>query len=93
MGRHAKLTQNPKMYGITKVYPAEEEFSPNINFDSIGMNNKELSHIIEYCKIQCAIAYKKPIWMFLRYREWLFLYVAKYGAEWVKNYDITGQRS
>lgn len=92
MGRHAKLAENPEMYGITKIYPAEEEFSPNINFDSIGMNNKELSNMLEYCKIQCAIAYNKPLWMFLRYREWLFLYIAKYGSEWVKNYNITEQR-
>ena len=93
MGRHAKLAENPDKYGITKIYPAEEEFSPNINFDSIGMNKQELGNILEYCKIQCSIAYKKPLWMFLRYREWLFLYVAKYGTDWVKNFDVTEQRS
>lgn len=93
MGRHAKLAENPEKYGITKIYPAEEEFSPNINFDSIGMNKQELGNILEYCKVQCSIAYKKPLWMFLRYREWLFLYVAKYGSDWVKNFDVTEQRS
>ncbi|MBQ8886100.1 MAG: radical SAM protein [Candidatus Gastranaerophilales bacterium] len=93
MGRHAKLSQEPEKYGITKIYPAEEEFSPNINFDSIGMNKQELGNILEYCKIQCSIAYNKPLWMFLRYREWLFLYVAKYGCDWVKQFDVTAQRS
>ena len=93
MGRHAKLAQEPEKYGITKIYPAEEEFSPNINFDSIGMNKQELGNILEYCKIQCSLAYNKPLWMFLRYREWLFLYVSKYGCDWVKQFDVTAQRS
>ncbi len=93
MGRHAKLAQDPEKYGITKIYPAEEEFSPNINFDSIGMTRQELTDTLEECKIQCSIAYNKPLWMFLRYREWLFLYIEKYGTDWVKNFDITKEEN
>lgn len=88
MGRHAKLAQNPKKYGMTKIYPAEEEFSPNINFDCIGMNQQELREILEICRTECSKAYKNPLWMYLRYREWLFLYVCKYGTDWVSNYEI-----
>lgn len=88
MGRHAKLAQDPKKYGITKIYPAEEEFSPNINFDAVGMDNKGIKEILDYCITECSIAYKNPLWMYLRYREWLFLYISKYGTDWVKNYNI-----
>ncbi len=89
MGRHAKLAQEPDKYGITKIYPAEEEFSPNINFDSIGMNSSERKEILEKCTYECAKAYKNPLWMCLRYREWLFLYIAKHGRKYVSDYDIT----
>ncbi len=88
MGRHAKLAQNPKKYGITKIYPAEEEFSPNINFDCIGMNKRELKTILDYCIQECAKAYKNPLWMYIRYREWLFLYICKYGVNRVKNFEV-----
>ena len=93
MGRHAKLAQDPEKYGITKIYPAEEDFSPNINFDAIGMNNREIKEILDYCLIECSKAYKNPLWMYLRYREWLFLYISKYGSEWVKNCYIDKERS
>lgn len=92
MGRHAKLAQNPEKYGITKIYPAEEEFSPNIKFDSVGMNKQELKEMLDYCIKECSVAYKNPLWMYLRYREWLFLYVSKYGSDWVQRYDIAVQK-
>ena len=89
MGRHAKLAENPQKYGITKIYPAEDEFSPNINFESVGSNKKQLKEILNYCIIQCSKAYQNPLWMYLRYREWLFLYVSRYGSDWVKNYKLS----
>lgn len=88
MGRHSKLSQAPELYGITKIYPAEEEFSPNINFDCTGMSKSELNAILAECRNECAKSYKNPLWMYLRYREWLFLYVCKYGADYVSDYEI-----
>mgnify|MGYP005765830627 CR=1 FL=1 len=92
MGRHAKLSKEPEKYGITKIYPAEDEFSPNIKFDSIGMNSSEMKEVLEHCLKECSKAYNNPLWMYLRYREWLFLYIAKYGSEWVKNCAIISEK-
>ncbi len=88
MGRHAKLAQDPEKYGITKIYPAEEEFSPNINFECIGMNKSELKETLQYCIQECAKTYQNPLWMYLRYREWLFLYIDKYGKNYVSTYNL-----
>ena len=88
MGRHSKLSEAPEKYGISKIYPAEDEFSPNIKFDAIGQNSKNLKEILDYCLNECSKAYQNPLWMYLRYREWLFLYIAKYGSDWVKNCNI-----
>ena len=77
MGRHSKLAEEPEKYGITKIYPAEEEFSPNINFDCVGMTAQELKYIQTYCLNECSEAYKNPLWMYLRTREYLFLYISK----------------
>ena len=89
MGRHSKLADEPEKYGMLKIYPAEEEFSPNINFDCVGMNKHELKEILDYCLQECSKAYKNPIWMYLRYREWLFLYIDKFGSEKVKNISVS----
>lgn len=87
MGKHAKIAIEPEKFGITKLYPVQDEFSPSIEFDSVGMNKKELSLILEECRDKCFEHYKNPLWMFLRYREWLFLYIEKYGLDWVSKYS------
>lgn len=88
MGKHTKLKNEPEKYGITAVYPAEEEFSPSYTFDSIGMTKEELGEILKECTKTCNEALKSPVWMYLRYREYLFLYVAKYGTKKVLDYKI-----
>ena len=54
----------------------------------MGMTKKELHAILTECKERSAKAYKNPLWMYLRYREWLFLYIDKYGSEYVSSYDV-----
>ncbi len=88
MGRHSKLADSPEKYGITKIYPAEEEFSPNINFDCIGMTSQELKYVYNYCMKECSEAYNNPLWMYLRTREYLFLYITKFDVNWVRNYKL-----
>lgn len=88
MGKHAKLAQEPEKYGITKLYEVQDEFSPSLDFDCIGMTKQELREILNECKSKCFEHYKNPLWMFLRFREWLFLYVDKYSVDWVSNYKI-----
>ena len=88
MGRHAKIATNPKEFGITKIFEKEAEFSPNIEFECIGMNKTQLDEIIKECKQSSLKHYKNPLWMYLRYREWLFLYIDKFGLDWVSNYSV-----
>jgi len=88
MGKHTKLKDEPEKYGITAVYPAIDEFSPTYTFESIGMKKEEFSEILKECTAQCAKAYNNPLWMYLRYREYIFLYIAKYGTERVSGYKI-----
>ncbi len=88
MGKHTKLKDEPEKYGITAVYPALDEFSPTYTFDCTGMAKDELNLILKECTKACASAYNDPLWMYLRYREYLFLYIAKYGKDWVLGYKI-----
>ena len=88
MGRHAKLAQEPEKYGITKLHEVQDEFSPSMDFDCVGMTKQELNEILKECKMECFKYYQNPLWMYLRFREWLFLYIDKHGLEWVSKYNI-----
>lgn len=88
MGKHTKLRENPGHYGIIGVSEQQDELSPSYDFEAIGMSKQELSDIIKLCTKSCAQAYRNPLWMYLKYREFLFLYIKKYGREWVKNYEM-----
>ena len=88
MGKHAKIASSPKEYGITKIIPAQEEFSPSIDFECIGMTKNELKTVTAECREESFKNYNNPLWMYLRYREWLFLYVDKFGVDWVSKYSV-----
>ena len=52
------------------------------------MTPQELHDVTAYCTQECSKAYGNPLWMYLRYREWLFLYIAKNGVKWVEDYKV-----
>jgi len=89
LGKHTKLRENPEKFSITKILENSEEFSPSYQFEtSVGMNSKEISEMAHLCTQKCNEAYNHPLWMYLRYREVLFLYICKYGADVVRNTNI-----
>lgn len=88
MGKHTKLRQDPQHYGIIGVSEAQDELSPSFEFESTGMSKQELSDAIKLCTKSCNEAYDNPLWMYLRYREFLFLYIDHYGIDWVQDYKF-----
>lgn len=86
MGKHTRLRENPEKYGITEICEVQDEFSPSYDFKTnIGMDKKELNEILKLCTDTCNKMYDNPLWMYLRYREILFLYICHYGADKVEN--------
>lgn len=89
MGKHTRLRENPSKYGITEICEVQEEFSPSYDFKTnVGMSKQELNEVIKLCTETCNKAYGNPLWAYLRYREILFLYICKYGVDWVENYKL-----
>ncbi|OGI01613.1 MAG: hypothetical protein A2Y25_05585 [Candidatus Melainabacteria bacterium GWF2_37_15] len=82
LGKHTRLRDDPEKFCITKIFENDEEFSPSYNFaTSEGMSPEEIRWMADLCSQKCNEAYNNPLWMFLRYREIIFLYAAKYGAK------------
>ncbi len=89
LGKHSLLTKYPEKFSITRIYADVEEFSSKLHFDtSIGMNENKVNEISKKCLLECAKAYNNPIWMYLVYREILFLYICKYGADKVEQMSV-----
>ena len=81
-GKHTTLNEHPEKFGITKIYKDDEEFSPRLHFEtSKGMTKKELNDISHKCLLECRKAYNNPLWMYLIYREILFLYICEFGID------------
>lgn len=85
LGRHSPLMAAPEKNGILKWFEDDLEFSTNIGFDSEGIQGAELSGVMARCTTRCRQAYGDPLWMMLRTRENLHLYLARYGADQVRN--------
>ncbi|MFH0703170.1 MAG: radical SAM protein [bacterium] len=85
LGKHALIKNDPEKFGIIKLSEEEEEFSSNCSYKaSLGLTNNELDEIIDYFTRKSIKSYNNPVWMYIRYRETLFLYICKYGIETVK---------
>ena len=90
LGKHTRLRDDIEKYSITKILENEEEFSPSYQYEtSIGMNSQKINEVAGLCTQVCNRAYKNPLWMYLRYREILFLYISKYGAKALKNFTLS----
>ncbi|HEY9856792.1 MAG TPA: radical SAM protein, partial [Stenomitos sp.] len=89
LGKQSPLFLEAAAHGIVDVMEDLEELSTNLHYrTTLGMDNAELNQVLKLCTQQCSEAYGYGLWFFLRYRENIHLYVAKYGLEHVKNYKM-----
>lgn len=89
LGKQTPLFLEAAAHGIVDVMEDLEELSTNLHYrTTLGMTNTELSEVLKQCTQSCSEAYGYGLWFFLRYRENIHLYVAKYGLEFVKDYKM-----
>jgi len=86
MGKHTKLREDPKKYGVINEPYQEEEFSPTYTYEACGMTKKELNEMVNLCTEKSLKVYGNGLIFQLITRELLFLYIDKYGIDWVENY-------
>lgn len=85
LGKHSLINSVPQKFGITKLED-DEEFSAEIKYTmENGLNKESLIELDEILTRKSLEKGKNPAWMFLFYRELLFLYIVKYGRDNVLN--------
>ncbi len=89
LGRHSPLMQDPKRYGVLGWVEDGEELSTNLSFQlEDGLQGAELAAVLEECTARGRAALGEPLWMTLRSREALHLYLARFGSDFVRAYRL-----
>ncbi|MBI2376527.1 MAG: radical SAM protein [Deltaproteobacteria bacterium] len=84
LGRHAPILESPERYGIVEWTEEQEELSTNLSFKlSRGLDARGVEEAATRCNTLCREAYGDPLWMALRSRENLHLYLARFGRDGV----------
>lgn len=88
LGRHSPLASDPKRYGVLEVVEDAQQLSTNLTYQvAAGLGPADLGEISSECAAQCREAYGgDPLWMALRSREALHLYLAHHGREFVRRW-------
>ena len=81
MGKHSLINSNPEKFGIKKLEDIEDFSSDAKYIIKEGLSDDELEHINNIFVAKAKECYKNPSWMYLSYREILFLYICKFGVE------------
>lgn len=86
LGKHSPLMEDPSRYGILDWVEDEQEFSTNLSHRvREGLTEKRLLELSERCTQLCRQAYADPLWMALRSRENLHLYLSERGKDYVES--------
>lgn len=89
LGKHSPLRKSAKRFGIVDLVEDDQALSTNLFYKvTSGMNQEEVENIAKACTTICYEAYNSPLWMYLRNRENLHLYLAKHGADFVANFKL-----
>lgn len=92
LGKHTKLRQEPEKYGITNIKEDEEDLSTKLHYEIIeGMNQIQVDKACELCSAISEQIYFSPLWFSIGFREFLHLYLDKYGLEYIKEYSYIEQ--
>ncbi|MDQ7823903.1 MAG: radical SAM protein [Candidatus Eremiobacteraeota bacterium] len=93
LGRHAALKDKAEKLGLVECIMDEQELSTSMGYRSLtGMTPREVMEMADICKAACHLQYGEPLWMYLKYREILFLYISRYGMDFVLNHKFTDEQ-
>lgn len=89
LGKHSPLARNPEDFGVYDLVEEGEELSPNLSWRArSGMSREEVEEVVDLCTRRCREAHGSPLWMVLRNRENLHLYLARHGAPCVAAWSM-----
>ncbi|MFN8610621.1 MAG: radical SAM protein [Vulcanimicrobiota bacterium] len=90
LGRHSPMAQEPEKYGLANLVEEGTDLSVNLTYTNhLGPDPDEVQQRVELCTRRCRQAYGDPLWMALRNRENLHLYLVHYGSQKVREWSLS----
>ncbi|OGI00802.1 MAG: hypothetical protein A2104_06505 [Candidatus Melainabacteria bacterium GWF2_32_7] len=88
LGKHTKMREEPEKFSIANIREDEEDLSTRLHYDVLeGMTPSQVLKVSELCSAICERIYFAPLWFSIGFREFLHLYLDKFGFEYVKQYS------
>ncbi|MBI2372660.1 MAG: radical SAM protein [Deltaproteobacteria bacterium] len=92
LNRHSPLFQDAAASGIVRTIEDDQEFSTYVSFEtSSGISGDEVTRMAARCNEVLRKAQGDPLWMALRSRENLHLYLARHGKDFVRTYRFADE--
>ncbi|MBI3929985.1 MAG: radical SAM protein [Armatimonadetes bacterium] len=93
LGKHTQLRERAASLGVVERMADREEFSTTLEYTTRGGNERQRAIArADLCKRTCADAQGEPLWMYLRYREVIHLYLKEYGRDFVERFRFSPDR-
>jgi len=90
LGKHSKIRGKAEDLGIAGFIEDDQEFATILSYRvNQGMSHEEALKMADRCRLECAEAYSDPLWMHLRYREVIHLYLKEKGPDFVENFKFS----
>lgn len=88
LGKHTRMREDPSRYAIANIREDEEDLSTKLNYEiTEGMTPSQVVKMGELCTEICNRVYEAPLWFSIGFREFLHLYLDRYGFEAVKQFS------
>jgi len=92
LGRHSPMASSPESFGISDLAEGGTDLSVNLTYtNALGPTPQELQESVELCTQKCRETYGDPLWMVLRNRENLHLYLVRFGTATVRNWNLEAE--
>ncbi len=90
LGKHSRIRTSAQQLGIADMIEDTQEFSTILSYRvTRGMTREQALAMADRCRLECAAAYGDPLWMHLRHREVIHLYLKEKGRDFVENFKFS----
>lgn len=91
--KNSLVEKKPDEYGIKNIAPRDIDFANILDFEGNILSKEDQEKVKQKCSETLDEAYLMPLLNYIPTQEYLFLYLAKYGLDWCKNYKNTKHQS
>jgi len=92
LGKHSRIRGSARRLGLVDVIEDDQEFATTLSYRvTQGMSREDALRVADRCRLECAEAFGEPLWMLLRHREVIHLYLKEKGRDFMEGYRFPSE--